>query len=100
MLRSGTGTLTDNDQPTGSVAVSPASVLEDAAKKKELFGVIDKAWFSGADDPDLELVAVKINEAEYWNVKENKLLQLLKMATAAATGERPKMGEHKELDFH
>ena len=76
-----------------------ATILEDAQKKKDLFGVIDKAWFDGPQDPNLELVEVRIDEAEYWNVKENKLLQLLKMGTAAATGTRPKMGEHAELKF-
>ena len=77
-----------------------ARVVEDLAKKKELFdSAIDKAWFKGAEDPELELVEVSIEEAEYWNVKENKLLQLLKMATAAATGKKPKLGEHAELDF-
>lgn len=78
-----------------------ARVVEDLAKKRELFGnVIDKAWFDSPEDPNLELVEVVIGEAEYWNVKENKLLQLFKMAKAAATGERPKLGEHKELHFH
>jgi general stress protein 26 len=77
-----------------------ATILEDARKKKELFGVIDKAWFDGPEDPEMELVEVRIDEAEYWNVKENKLLQLLKMGTAAATGKRPNMGEHAELHFN
>jgi hypothetical protein len=49
----------------------------------------------------MELVEVRIAEAEYWNVKENKLLQLLKMGKAAATGTRPKeMGEHQEVHFN
>ena len=77
-----------------------AMVLEDPQKKKELFDAMDKAWFDGPQDPDMELVAVRIDEAEYWNVKENKLLQMLKMGKAAATGERPNLGEHKELHFH
>ncbi|NML48582.1 pyridoxamine 5'-phosphate oxidase family protein [Ramlibacter sp. G-1-2-2] len=77
-----------------------ARVLEDAQKKQEVFDTMDKAWFSGPQDPDLELVAVHIDEAEYWNVKENKLLQLLKMARAASGGDRPKMGEHRELHFN
>lgn len=78
-----------------------AVIREDLEKKKELFNVIAKAWFPGGpEDPDLELVEVIIDEAEYWNVKENKLLQLFKMAKAAATGTKPrKMGEHAELDF-
>ena len=79
-----------------------ARVLDDLAKKKELFNPIAKAWFPGGpEDADLELVEVRIAEAEYWNVKENKLLQLLKMGTAAVTGNRPrKMGEHGEVEFH
>lgn len=78
-----------------------ARVSEDREKKKELFNVMAKAWFpGGVDDPNMELVEVKIEEAEYWNVKENKLLQLLKMGKAAATGTRPKgMGEHAEVHF-
>ncbi|MBE7367008.1 pyridoxamine 5'-phosphate oxidase family protein [Ramlibacter pallidus] len=77
-----------------------ASVIEDLQKKKDLFNPIAKAWFDGPEDPNLELVGVRIEEAEFWNVKENKLLQLLKMGTAAVTGNRPKMGEHKEIHFN
>ena len=79
-----------------------ARVLDDLAKKKELFNPIAKAWFpGGVEDPDMELVEVKIDEAEYWNVKENKLLQLLKMGKAAVTDTRPKkMGEHEEVHFN
>lgn len=77
-----------------------ATINEDLAKKKELFNPIAKAWFpGGAEDPDMELVEVRIVEAEYWNVKENKLLQLLKMGTAAVTGNKPNMGEHEEVKF-
>lgn len=78
-----------------------ARVLEDMEKKKQLFDEpMDKAWFQGPEDPDLELVEVHIDEAEYWNVKENKLLQLFKMARAAATGVPPQLGEHAELHFN
>ena len=79
-----------------------ARVLEDAAKKKELFSPMAKAWFPGGpEDPDMELVEVRISEAEYWNVKESKLTQLLKMGKAALTEERPdSLGEHREVHFH
>jgi len=78
-----------------------ARILDDAAKKKELFGTMAKAWFPGGpEDPDLELLEVRIDEAEYWNVKENKLLQLIKMGKAAATGKRPsRLGEHEHVQF-
>lgn len=75
-----------------------ARVSNDLEAKKSLFNALDKAWFpGGAEDPDLELVEVDIRHAEYWNVKEAKSTQLLKMATAAVSGHRPEMGEHREL---
>jgi hypothetical protein len=44
------------------------------------------------------LLAVRIVEAEYWDVDDSKMVQLLKMAKAAMTGETPKnLGEHKKL---
>lgn len=89
------------DKDTWVSITGTARISEDMQKKKELFNVMAKAWFpGGVDDPNLELVEVKIEEAEYWNVKENKLLQLLKMGKAAATGTRPRgMGEHAEVHF-
>ena len=89
------------DKDTWVSVSGTARVLDDLAKKKELFSAMAKAWFPGGpEDPDMELVEVRIDEAEYWNVKENKLLQLLKMGKAAATGTRPRgMGEHQEVQF-
>lgn len=87
------------DKDTWVSVTGTALVREDAQKKKDLFNPMAKAWFPGGpEDPDLELVEVRMAEAEYWNVKENKLLQLFKMARAAVTGTRPEnMGEHQEV---
>ena len=76
-----------------------ASVVEDAAKKQQLWSKLAEAWFSGGvNDPDLALVRVKITHADYWDVKESKLVQLYKMAKAAVTGKPPTdLGEHAEI---
>ena len=72
-----------------------AHVVEDMAKKKALWNKAAEAWFKGGvDDPDLALVRVKIEHADYWDVKESKIVQLYKMAEAAVTGKQPKLGEH------
>jgi general stress protein 26 len=77
-----------------------ASALEDQAKKEALWSPMAKAWFpGGATDPNLCLLAVKIDHAEYWDVKESKMVQLAKMAKAAVTGKPPNMGEHRELNM-
>lgn len=77
------------------------TVVEDQTKKDDLFTPFAKAWFpGGATDPDLALLQVNIGHAEYWNVKESKMMQLAKMAQAVITGQPPdKMGEHKELNL-
>lgn len=78
-----------------------ARVSEDLAKKRELFNPIAKAWFPGGpEDPDMELVEVHIDEAEYWDVKQSKLRQLFTMGKAAITGRPPKdMSKHGEMHF-
>ena len=44
-----------------------ASISSDETLKKKLFNTIAKAWFpGGVDDPNLALLAVHIEEAEFW----------------------------------
>jgi general stress protein 26 len=77
-----------------------ARVNSDRAAKEKLFNALLKSWFpGGVDDPNLELVEVKIEHAEYWDIHESKMTQLFKMATAAVTGTPPTMGEHKEVNM-
>ncbi|RZL62795.1 MAG: general stress protein [Variovorax sp.] len=77
-----------------------ATMLDDQAKKEELFNPAAKAWFpGGVTDPNLGLLAVTILNAEYWDVDDSKMVQLFKMAKAAITGDTPKnLGEHKKLN--
>ena len=90
-----------NTDADSYVSVSgSASILEDQAKKEQLFSPMAKAWFpAGVTDPNLGLLAVNILHAEYWDVTDSKMVQLLKIAKAAMTGETPKsLGEHKKLN--
>ena len=78
-----------------------ASIVEDQVKKDYLFTSFAKAWFpGGATDPNMALLQIDIGHAEYWDVKESKMMQLAKIAKAAITGEPPeKMGDHKEMNL-
>ena len=78
-----------------------AVVTDDQAKKEALWSPVARAWFpAGVNDADLALLEVRIHHAEYWDVKESKMVQLAKMAKAALTGETPpRLGEHKELNL-
>jgi general stress protein 26 len=76
-----------------------AAVANDIVKKRQLWSKMAEAWFpGGVDDPDLTLVQVRITHASYWDVKDSKLVQVIKMAKAAVTGKPPSdMGEHAEV---
>lgn len=76
-----------------------AAVIEDGAKKQQLWSKLAEAWFPGGPgDPDLALVQVEIVHANYWDVKESKLVQLWEMAKAVVTGKPPSdLGEKGEV---
>lgn len=88
----------DTDEDTYVSVSGKARVVPDVGKARELWNKPADAWFPGGpEDPDLALVAVSIEHAHYWDVKENKLTQLLVMAKAALTGKEPKLGESVEV---
>lgn len=73
-----------------------ATIDEDMAKKKQLWSKMAEAWFpDGVTDPDLALIRIEIHTADYWDVKANKMVQLLAMAKAVVTGKPPtELGDH------
>ena len=77
------------------------SIIDDQAKKEELFSLFAKAWFPGGPtDPDLALLRVDIGHVEYWDSKDSKMVQLFKMAASAVTGKPPQnMSEHREFSL-
>ena len=84
------------------VAVSgQARVIDDMAKKRQLWSKLNEAWFpKGVDDPDLALVQVSITHADYWEAKHSKLTQVFKMARSAVTGHRPTdLGTHGRVNM-
>ncbi|WP_295544863.1 pyridoxamine 5'-phosphate oxidase family protein [uncultured Pseudacidovorax sp.] len=91
-----------NPDDDSYVSVAGRAMLSsDEALKRELFNKVAEAWFpKGIEDPNLGLLAVNIEAAEYWDVTESKVTQLLKIARAAVGGKAPpSMGEHKKLDL-
>ncbi|WP_298232085.1 pyridoxamine 5'-phosphate oxidase family protein [uncultured Azohydromonas sp.] len=91
--------------PSGDTYVSVsglAEAVEDAALRRALWNTANQAWFpNGPDDANVVLVRVRITHAEYWDVHESKLVQLYKMARAAATGQPPRdLGDHGQVRMH
>lgn len=79
-----------------------AQLVRDRAKAKELWNPLLKAWFpKGLDDPELALLHVQVEKAEFWDSPSGKMVQLAGFLKAVATGKRyePDPGEHEKIEL-
>jgi general stress protein 26 len=79
-----------NPDDSKYVSVSgTAAIVRDHAKVKELWSPIYKAWFpKGVDDPNIALLRVAVNKAEYWDSPSSAVVRLIGFAKAVVTGKR------------
>ncbi|AGL15444.1 pyridoxamine 5'-phosphate oxidase family protein [Actinoplanes sp. N902-109] len=81
-------------------SVSGAAVqIDDRAKAEELWNPMLKAWFpDGLDTPNLTLVKVVAETAEYWeSAHSSTVITLLGYVKAAVTGKTPDAGENETV---
>ncbi len=83
------------------VSVSGSGELvRDRKKLEELWNPLYKAWFTeGLDTPNLGLIRVRVEKAEYWDSPNGKVVQLVGFVKSLATGERVDAGENKKVDL-
>lgn len=76
------------DQKYVSVS-GTAQLVRDRAKIEELWNPLFKAWFpQGLDDPELALLKVSVEKAEYWDSPSSKVVRLVGFAKALLTGKQ------------
>ena len=77
-----------------------AQITRDRQKIEQLWNPVYKAWFpQGLEDPNIALLFVDVDKAEYWDAPSGRLVQLAGFVKALATG-KPYSGEgsdHKKL---
>lgn len=76
---------------TGTAAVS-----NDRAKIKQLFSTPARAWWDSADDPNIRLLRVTPDDAEFWD-SPGSVISYVKMAAAAVAGTRPDLGDNRKV---
>jgi general stress protein 26 len=76
---------------TGTAAVS-----NDRAKIRELFSTPAKAWWSSAEDPDIRVLKITPDDAEFWD-SPGSVISYVKMAAAVVTGSRPNLGDNRKV---
>jgi general stress protein 26 len=66
-----------------------ASLVHDKEMIRRLWKPVMKAWFpEGVDDPNIALLCVEVESAELWDSPPSKVVQLVGMMKATATGQR------------
>lgn len=77
-----------------------ASLVDDRAKVAELWTPFAKAWFKdGKDDPNLVLIRVDTDLAEYWASSGSILTQAVAYVKSLVTDGEPDVGEHGTLQL-
>jgi general stress protein 26 len=73
-----------------------ARIGVDRSKMRELWRLGAKVWWESPDNPNLRLLTVIPEQAEYWDAP-GTLISAFKVAFALATGRHLDPGEHKKV---
>jgi general stress protein 26 len=77
-----------------------ANLVRDRQKIDELWNDALKAWFpKGKDDPEVALLKVNVEQAEYWDEPGGKVVELAGFVKALVTGKRADTGENEKLNL-
>lgn len=73
-------------------------ISQDRDKMKMLWSPYIKIWFpKGLDDPNLALLGIEIDTAEYWEAPGNAVKRLYGFAKALTTGDKSAIGDHEKI---
>ena len=77
-----------------------AQLVRDRNKIDELWRPEFKMWFpEGKDDPDVALLRVTLEKAEYWDSPSSTVGFVLNFVSSLVTGKEADHGENKKLEF-
>ncbi len=79
-----------------------ASLSRDPERIKELWSGWLKAWFPlGKKDPDLAILRVRVEHAEYWDAKSSTMVQMAGLLKAVIAGRSSgDVAENRKVDVH
>jgi len=73
-----------------------ASVANGRAHIKDLWNTFAKAWWDSAEDPNIRVLKVVPEDAQYWD-SPGTVVSYAKMIAAAATGSRLDIGTNRKV---
>lgn len=76
-----------------------AHLLDEPARKHELWTSMARPWFPGGeDDPDLVLLKVVMSRAEIWDSPDSSAVRSLAIAASIAAAKPVGLGDHKVIN--
>ena len=88
----------DNGSSTYVSVSGHATWVEDRARIEQLWNPAMRAWWSGPDDPKIVAIDVRVDAAEYWDGPNSRIVRLIGILAAAATGREFEGGDHGEIE--
>jgi len=77
-----------------------AQLVRDRKKIDELWRPEFKMWFpNGKDDPDVALLRVSTEQAEYWDSPASTIGYVLNFVSSLVSGKEPDLGENRKVQF-
>lgn len=77
-----------------------ASLVLDKAKNHELWNPSLNAWFpGGVDDPDLALLKISVDGAEYWDSPSTVVAHVAGFIKTKLSGEQQQVGDHAKVEL-
>lgn len=77
-----------------------AQIVRDRQKIEELWQPALKAWFpKGLEDPDIALLKVSVEQAEYWDSPSSTMAYVFGFVKAVATGQSYQPGENEKINL-
>lgn len=90
----------DIDTNTYASVSGAGRINTDRALMEQFWNPMASAWFpKGLDDPDLALIEVEAQSAQYWDATSSSMRYLWQVASANLTGREPDMGENQKVSF-
>ncbi len=75
-----------------------AEIVRDKALIQEHWGEAMRTWFpKGVEDPDIAILKVNVDQAEYWDAPNSTMVHLYGYVKATLTGKPPAGGENEKV---
>jgi general stress protein 26 len=77
-----------------------ADMRRDIDKARALWSNEAQAWWpKGPSDPDVRVLRVVPDSAEYWDTRGNSIMVALKLTAARLSGNPPALGENRKVNM-